>query len=333
MRAVVGQYGKALVIEENVQEVKEGFVLVKTAFSAISAGTEMTGLKYAGTSFASLGYSAAGTVAEVGGGVRHVKANDRVACYGSPYVKHAEYILVPKHLVVPVPHGVGLLEASTVGLGTIAVHALRQADLRFGEHVVVIGLGLLGQLVAQLADAASAQVIAYDVLQGRCDRLRGTGSITVCTSVEETEEAIRLQTGGAGVDAVIVCASGRETWLIDQSLKWLRDRGKVVIVGDLDMTCTRELMFQKEAQLLISRAGGPGRYDPVYEAQGFDYPIGFVRWTEGRNMAEYLRLLASRRIAVAQLITHQVPLEDASFVYERFVNDPHQTLGVVFAYA
>lgn len=332
MITVIAQEGEIKTVDRPKPQIEPNFVLVETAYSAISPGTEMGMKKKTGANPVKLGYSASGTVAEVGEGVLHVRPGDKVACYGAPFVHHAGFLLVPKHLVTRVPEVVPLEEAAYAGLGAIAIHALRQADLHFGENVVVAGLGALGQIVCQIAEAASFHVIGHDLIPFRCDKLREAGVGPVFHSPEEMEKHIDEQTNGVGVDAVVLCASGHLPELINASLRWIRDRGKIIIVGDLKMDFDRELMFGKEAQVLISRAGGPGRYDRQYEVAGTDYPIGYVRWTEGRNVAEFVRLLAANKLQVGSLISQIVPVEEAGRAYDRFAELPERTIGVVFEY-
>lgn len=332
MKAIINLKGNVKVADEPQPIVKRNFVLVKSIYSTISPGTELASLRRMPEHPSPLGYSASGIAVSIGEGVAGIEPNQQVACYGGPYVKHAEYLLVPKHLVVPVPANVPLINASTVGLGAIAIHALRQADLRFGESVVIVGLGILGQIMARIAHAACARVIAFDILGERREALSGIGNVVICSSMEEIKEKIRELTGGKGVDTVIHCAGGKQMELLDESFDWIRDRGKIVIVGDMYMEFTRSKMFLKEAQVLISRAGGPGRYDKAYEHDGCDYPVGYVRWTEERNMEEYIRLLAEQRIDVSRLITNQVSLSDAWQVYEQYKNDPGSLLGAVIQY-
>ncbi|MFE5321379.1 zinc-binding alcohol dehydrogenase [Paenibacillus sp. NPDC056579] len=333
MKAIVNHRGNVKVADEPLPVLQSRFVLVKSVYSAISPGTELTAIRRMPEQQASLGYSAAGIAVKVGAEVEGIREGQQVACYGGPYVKHAEYLLVPKHLVVPVPDTVSLLDASTAGLGAIAIHALRQADLRFGESVVIIGLGILGQIIARIAHAACLKVIACDLLPERREALAGIEGIRVCSSVDDIAKEAAAATSGLGADCVIHCAAGRQMQLMDESFGWIRDRGKILIVGDMHMEFTRSKMFHKEAQVLISRAGGPGRYDPLYERDGYDYPPGYVRWTEERNLAEYIRLLTERRIDVSRLITDQVAIGDAWKVYEKYKNNPADVLGAVISYS
>jgi len=254
-----------------------------------------------------------------------------VACYGAPYVMHAEKLSAPKNLVTSIPDDVSEKDASFVGHGTIAIHGLRQAGLQFGETVVVVGLGIIGQIMCQIANAASYNVIGYDLLKDRCLHLEREG-IKYAHSIEVLEKSLEDLTNNQGVDAVILCAGGSNGELINNSLKWIRDRGKVIIVGDMNMNFSRERMFQKEAQMLISRAGGPGRYDASYEWESVDYPIGYVRWTEGRNMAEYIRLLSEGRVNIGPLITGSVPIDQAQDAYQAYSKYPGKTMGMLLQY-
>ncbi|REK68270.1 MAG: alcohol dehydrogenase [Cohnella sp.] len=333
MKTVIAQAGAVKTAEQPKPRVAPNFVLIQTVFSAISPGTEMSMVKRAGDRPVQLGYSASGIVLETGEGVAHVRPGQKVACYGAPFVHHAETLAVPKHLVAPVPDGVTFEEASLAGLGAIAIHALRQADLHFGESVIVVGLGILGQIIAQVAHAASCHVIGHDLLPSRCELLRRAGISRVFDKAEEMERHLSEHTRGEGADAVILCAGGHAPELINASLRRLRDRGKIVVVGDLKMEFERELMFAKEAQILISRAGGPGRYDRDYEVGGFDYPVGYVRWTEGRNVEEYLRLLAEKKLRVRELISEVVDVENAADAYRLYTSAPERTVGVLLRYA
>lgn len=332
MKSVVTYEQQVTIVESERPLIKPNHVLMKTSYSMVSPGTELSIIHRSGGAQSKLGYSAAGIAVEVADEVTDIRVGQQVACYGAPYVNHSEYLLVPKHLIAPVPDHVSLKEASAAGLGAIAIHGLRQSGLVFGECAVVIGLGVIGQLVARIAHAAAIKVIAIDLYEERRRRLQEVAGITVCASFEEVEAAIGSVTGHIGADAVLHCASGAQKELLDRSFDWIRDRGKIVIVGDMVMEFSRGQMFKKEADVVISRAGGPGRYDPEYEREGRDYPIGFVRWTEGRNMKEYIRLLAEGRISAGSLITTQVPLIHAADIYRDYTSRPDQILGAVISY-
>ncbi|MCY9517740.1 zinc-dependent alcohol dehydrogenase [Paenibacillus apiarius] len=332
MISVVALDGQIKTVTLPEPNVKQNFVLVDTEYSAISPGTEMMMSEKQTDRPIPLGYSAAGIVREVGAGVTHVQAGQRVACYGAPFVRHAGLLAVPKHLLAPIPADVEMREAAFAGLGAIAIHALRQANLQFGEQAVVVGLGILGQLIGQIGNAASYHMLGYDLLPERCEVLRQCGIDDAHATLAAIEAAIQDATGGDGVDTVFLCTGRNAAGMIDQALTWVRDRGKVVIVGDLEMEFDRERMFSKEAQILISRAGGPGRYMREYEVDGIDYPKGYVRWTEGRNVGEYVRLLAGKRIQVAPLISAEMPVHEAAAAYERYKTSSRDTVGIVLSY-
>ncbi|MNI16110.1 alcohol dehydrogenase [compost metagenome] len=328
MKVVKCHNGTSELVELPIPEMKPHHVRVKNDFSAVSVGTELMMIR--NLSDAGLGYSSTGVVVEIGEGVTHVVPGQRVACYGVPC--HREYVLAPKHLVAPVPVGVDPREAAFVGIGAIAVHALRQADLRFGETVIVAGLGVLGQVIARIAHAASYRVIGLELMEERCLLLEKEG-VKVYRSEEEMKQALSADPSIQGADAVLLCASNREHSMIDSALSWLRDRGRIVIVGDTGTEFNRDLLFNKEATIHISRAGGPGRYEDTYEQQGVDYPIGYVRWTEGRNMEEFLRLIAEKRMNIKPLIMNECKLDLLPEMYLSYVNSPEQMMGVIVTYS
>ncbi|MFD0712033.1 zinc-binding alcohol dehydrogenase [Paenibacillus sp. GCM10027626] len=334
MKRVTAQQGEIVIADAEQGAIPSGHVRIRTAFSAISPGTEMTILRNSANRQEGmrLGYSAAGIVEAIGEQVSGIEAGQQVACYGAPYVGHAEYLTVPSNLVAVVPEQVKLEEAAFAGLGAIAIHALRTADLRFGESAVVVGLGILGQMIAQIASAAAVRVAGLDLNSERVEQLRRQGIADVFDDAEQLTQRLPALTGGYGVDTVILCASGSGEALINQALTWIRNKGKIVIVGDLTTEFSREAMFIKEAEVLISRAGGPGRYDKSYERDNRDYPIGFVRWTEGRNVGAYIQLLAEGRISVAPLISDVYPLAQAAEAYERYRNGDARILGTLLQY-
>jgi 2-desacetyl-2-hydroxyethyl bacteriochlorophyllide A dehydrogenase len=321
-------------IEQQAKPVPgEHEVLVKTEYSAISNGTETMVLNNKSSSGTRLGYNSVARIVAKGAGVEHLAIGQRVACYGEG--AHADYRLVPKVLAVPVPDHVDSEEAAFAGLGAIAIHALRQAKLQFGETVVIVGLGILGQITAQIAHAAAYEVIGCDLLPERCERLRAAcPGITVCSDAAQVNEALeRLGAVGlTGADSVLLCGGGKGDGLLDQAIGWLRDRGNVVIVGVPDTVFTRNALFRKEAEIRISRAGGPGRYDERYEREGYDYPGGYVRWTEGRNVAEFVRLLANKRISIKPLVRHRFAFSQIAQAYRLCKEEPERTLGIVLHY-
>ncbi|WP_010281354.1 zinc-dependent alcohol dehydrogenase [Bacillus timonensis] len=327
MKRIVAHNKKVEIIEDEMPSIegKPSYILVKTLYSVISPGTELSMLAISENKQLHLGYSAMGEVVECGSNITDVKKGDLVACYGAPYVHHDEYLCVPKTLYAKVPDTVDPKEAALGGLGAIAIHALRIANLQFGETIVIVGLGVLGQLIAKIANAAAFNVIAYDLHESRVEMLEKE-KIKSFSSVEAMEKAINIETNSQGADAVLLCAGGKRSPLTHECLKWIRKKGKAVIVGDIEPDFPRDLMFGKEAQLLISRAGGPGRYDSVYEREAIDYPYEYVRWTEGRNLEEYVRLIKEKRIDVQPFISEIVELTDAPHEFEKLLNKESTTL-------
>lgn len=263
-----------------------------------------------------LGYSAAGVVVGVGEGVTDIHVGDRVACAGANYASHAEVIFVPRNLCTPIPEGVGFDDAAYTTLGAIAMQGVRQADLRLGESAVVIGLGLIGQITVQLLRASGCRVAGIDLDATMIELAAASGADLALHRSDDVERRIDAFTGGVGADAIIVTASASSNDPIELAGLLARDRAKVVIVGLVPVDIPRSPYYEKELDVRMSRSYGPGRYDPEYEERGRDYPIAYVRWTEGRNMASFLDLVASGRLTTAPLTTHRFPLERAVDAYD-----------------
>src|SRR5918994_5100159 len=274
-----------------------------------------------------LGYCAAGRVERVGARVRDVRPGDVVAC-GGEEAAHAEILAVPANLCVPVPDGVDVMEAAFTTLGSIALHGFRQADLRLGERVAVVGMGLVGQLAARIARAAGCEVVGIDLEPWRLELAEQAGAVQLS----------RLRgnvTGGekSTCDAVLVTAAAPTTNdPVSLAIDLARERGKIVIVGDVLLELDRRRLYAKELELRLARSYGPGRYDREYEQRGLDYPIGYVRWTERRNMTEFLRLLAERRVEVGDLVTHEFPIDEANRALDAVSDRDRRALGVVINY-
>ncbi len=262
-----------------------------------------------------LGYSCAGEVIAVGSEVEGIQVGDRVACAGAEHAHHAEIVCVPQNLVVPIPDGVPYEHAAFTTVGAIALHGVRQASVQIGEHVVVIGLGLVGLLTVQLLKVAGARVFGIDVNPHRCALAQQLGADRTALRSDDVVPLIRDFTRGYGADVVMLTAGGTTNDPIELAGEVARDRGRVVVVGLLKMDVPQRLYYEKELTLLLSRSYGPGRYDPVYEEMGIDYPIGYVRWTERENMREFLRLLHEGKVQVEPLITHRFPIERAGEAY------------------
>jgi predicted dehydrogenase/threonine dehydrogenase-like Zn-dependent dehydrogenase len=260
-----------------------------------------------------LGYSSAGIVLAAGAEAGEFQVGDRVACAGAGYANHAEVVYVPRNLAVKIPAGVSMPHAAFTTVGAIALQGLRQADVRVGDTVAVIGLGLVGQLTVQLLKAAGCRVIGIDIDARRLETARAGGANMALLRRDASIEALRGFTQGRGVDTAIITAATSSNDPIELAATICRDRGRIVVVGAVQVGIPNTLkshFYERELELLMARSYGPGRYDPTYEEQGVDYPIGYVRWTEKRNMEAFLDLLVEQRLNLDLLITHR----------ERFVN-------------
>jgi len=280
-----------------------------------------------------LGYSASGIVREVGNYVHSFSVGDRVACIGAGFATHAEYNTVPEPLCCKVPDNVSFEEAAFGMLGVISLHGIRCADLTFGERVSVIGLGLLGLITAQILKAYGSSVIGYDIDPRKVELARKLGIDFACSSEEEYKTLVDRNTEGYGADAVIITAASDSDAPVRLAVDIVRFRGKIVVVGVADIHPNRNELWYKEAQIIVSRAGGPGSLDPLFEQKGIDYPPGYVRWTEERNLQEFLRLISEGRVDVKSLITHQFPIQQVIEVYNNILNNtggPY--IGVVLKY-
>jgi predicted dehydrogenase/threonine dehydrogenase-like Zn-dependent dehydrogenase len=278
-----------------------------------------------------LGYSSAGVIEVVGESVQGYKVGDRVACAGGGYAVHAEHVLVPQNLLAKLPEGVDFESASFTTLGAIALHGFRLANAQLGESVGVIGLGLLGLLTVMLAKAAGCQVFGVDLDESRVKLAKKLG-ITVVLRNDAVEAAISF-TGGHGLDNILICADTPSNDPVELAGEIARDRARVVATGAVGLEIPRKIYYIKELSFINSRSYGPGRYDPTYEEAGLDYPIGYVRWTEGRNLAAFVSLLGEGKVDVTPLITHRFPIDDAPTAYELITGKTKQPfLGVLLTY-
>ena len=240
---------------------------------------------------------------------------DRVACAGGGYASHCEINFVPANLAVAVPGNVSLEAACLTTIGAIAVQGVRQANVSFGETVAVIGAGLVGVLAIQVLRAAGCRVIAIDLASDRAVQAKSFGAqLGLCTQDPGLEGAV-ASFSRYGVDAVVITAATRSADPLELAAKLLRDRGRISVIGDVGMGVSRANMYRKEISLAMSRSYGPGRYDPRYEEGGQDYPIGFVRWTEKRNMEAFLDLVSSGALQLEPLLAHQIPVEEGEKAY------------------
>lgn len=354
MQQVLIRQGSAVVEQVPAPRVADGHVLVAVSHSCISVGTEMSGITSSGTPLwkraikdpwkvrkaiemvatrglshtasvvrgelnagSATGYSAAGTVVEVGNGVERLQVGDRVACAGAQSAHHAEFICVPENLTVPVPGGLDFAAASTVTLGAIAMQGVRRAVPTLGETFVVVGLGILGQLTAQLLRANGCRVIGTDMLRSRITQARDLGmDFGFVVGDSDIQASIDQLTGGTGADGVIVTAASPNEELLTGAFRLCRRKGRVVLVGDVPIRIDRGDIYRKEIDFFISTSYGPGRYDQQYEELGLDYPIGYVRWTENRNMQEYLRLVGQGVVRVGPLVNGVYPIDQAPQAYQ-----------------
>ena len=281
-----------------------------------------------------LGYSCAGVVAAVGAKVADFRVGDRVAAIGEGLATHAEYNAVPLNLVVHVPAAVPLDQASSTAVGAIALQAIRQARLELGETVAVIGLGLLGQFLVQLVRANGCRVIGVDVDPAKCALASRHGAEAACgpEGADALTHALRIS-GGTGVDAVLVTTSTERNQPIELAAELVRDRGRVVCLGNTHIELDWRTWFGKEIDFLFSRAMGAGMYDADYVMRGKDYPIGYVRWTAQRNMAAFLDLVDQGRLDVGGLITHREPLDRAVGLFDRIASgELAGAVGIVLEY-
>ncbi len=360
--------GETRLLEVPIPQPRPGTVLVRTAASVVSAGTERALAEFAGRGLVGkararpdlvrqtldkarregllttleavrnrleeplpLGYASAGTVVEVGEGVADLRRGDRVACAGGGYAVHAEYAVVPRNLLARLPDSVGFESAAFATLGAIALHGFRLAWPQLGERIAVIGLGLLGRLAAAVARAAGCAVFGVDVEADRVRRARETGLAAALRP--EAESAGAAFSEGRGFDVVLICADTPSSDPVELAAALARDRARVVVIGNVRMEVPRSLYYEKELSLTVARSYGPGRYDPEYEEKGRDYPIGYVRWTEGRNLEAFVELLAEGRVDVRPLITHRFPIEQAPEAYALLrAGGAGRPLGVVLTY-
>ena len=331
--------GDIVVREVEAPQVCDGGVLSRTAYSVISSGTEMMGIRARranpdpNRADGSSGYTNAGTIIAVGKDVAGFEAGDRIGNYGSPscFGGHIETCCIGRNLAIKLPDNVDLKQAAFTGLGGIAIQAVRRAERTFGESVVVMGLGVLGQIIARVCNAAGYRVLATDFIEDR-RRIAEAAGIRTMSAGDDVIQAVMDATGGHGADAVLISVATDTAQPITDALKMIRFGGRVVMVGVAKMEVDRNLFFAKEADFVISRAAGPGRYDPVYEGQGVDMPYQFVRWTEGRNLQEFIRLLSDNRLGVDDLISHEFPVEQAADAYQQVLDHPQETLGVMLKY-
>jgi predicted dehydrogenase/threonine dehydrogenase-like Zn-dependent dehydrogenase len=310
------------------KEVKQVIDSIKTRGLSETYKTVMSKLEAP----SALGYSSAGEVIAIGEGVTGFKVGDLAACGGGTAV-HADVAAVPVNLCVNVPKQVDLKHAAFAAIAAIAIQGLRQADLRLGENCVVIGLGLIGQITVQLLNAGGITSIGIDINEEQV-RLaqQNNAHLALNRNNENIEEMILHHTHGIGADAVIITASSSSSDPIELAGKLCRKKGKVVIVGAVPTGFSRADYYKKELDLRMSCSYGPGRYDPQYEEHGHDYPIGYVRWTENRNMQAYIDLLTKNKLTMDTLISHVFDLTDAPKAYRMILERSEPFCGILIRY-
>jgi predicted dehydrogenase/threonine dehydrogenase-like Zn-dependent dehydrogenase len=356
------------ILEVPIPKIRAGCILVKTAASLVSAGTERNLIDFAEKSLVgkarsrpdlmkqvvekarregvlttlesafnrldqplALGYSSSGTVLQIGDGVTNYKIGDRVVCAGGGHAVHAEFALVPENLAAHLPEKMDFESGAFTTLGAIALNGLRLANPQVGDKVAVIGLGLLGLVTAQVAEAAGCEVFGVDISPARVKFAKNLG-LAAGTNRNALEQ-YQSFTHGRGFDHVLICADTPSDDTVDLAGVIARDRGHVVSLGVVGLNLPRKLYYEKELFFQVSRSAGPGRYDLDYEEKGADYPLGYVRWTEGRNLEAFVDLVAKGRINVKTLITHRFKIEDAKQAYDLITGKTKKAyLGVLLTY-
>ena len=276
-----------------------------------------------------LGYSVAGVVEAVDAANTRLRVGDRVACGGAECAFHAEYVAVPDMLCAKVPEGVENWQAAYTTIASIALQAVRQLEPTLGERVLVMGQGLVGLLVTNLLAASGARVMAVELAPARRSFCEAMGAErVVILGAQNLADEVRAWTEGYGVDAAVLATATTDNTPAEQALESLRDRGRLVIVGNTRADLPWKLTYEKEIQLRYSRSYGPGRYDPSYEWGGVDYPIGYVRWTEQRNFDAVLNLMKTGRLNLAALTTRRAPFATALEVYRDLMAPGAKDVGV-----
>src|ERR1700722_14831471 len=369
--------GEVEVVDVPAPKLLPGCVLVRTAASLVSVGTERASSEFARKNLlqkartrpdlvrevwnkvrrdgllstitavrsrmdqpSAPGYSSAGTVVSVAEDVTDIRPGDRVACAGAGHAVHAEFACIPRLLLARIPSEsntnnskVTFEHAAATTVGAVALHGVRTADVKLGDVVGVIGLGLLGQLTVQILKAAGCQVIGMDIARSRVDLALRVGANVAADSQASFKDACMQQSNGRGLDAVLITAQASSSDPVNLGAEVARDRAVIVAVGTVGMELERRTFYEKELDFRVSRSYGPGRYDVAFEQKGVDYPIGYVRWTETRNMEAFLQLLADGKIDVGALITHKFPISQAHFAYDLITGKSSQPfLGVLITY-
>ena len=370
MKQIIQNYktGELQLVEVTVPALRNGFIVVRNMNSVVSVGTEKSMLEMAKKSLLGkalarpdlvkqviakvksegimeaykasmarldnpvpLGYSCAGVVLDCGNTIEcGLKTGDRVACAGSGYASHAEIVSVPENLCVKIPDNVDLESASFVALGGIALEAIRMANPSLGDKVAVIGLGLLGQITIQLLRAAGCHILGIDVSEAKVQMALQHGAEQGVLSSSAATSAMTF--APKGFDSVIIMAAAKNNQPLELAGAIARERGRIVAAGLVGLEIPRKLFFEKELAFVVSRAWGPGVFDPDYNEKGLDYPYAYARWTAKRNLEEFLSQLSKGAVKVDHLISHRFPIEKALDAYDLILKGKEPYLGVLISY-
>ncbi len=361
--------GKTEVIDVPIPKTRPGTVLIQTMASLVSAGTERNVVEFAEKNLVekarsrpdlvkqvvekakregivttlesamnrldqplALGYSSAGIVVEVGDGVTNFQSDDRVVCAGGGHAVHAEFALIPVNLLAHLPDDVNYESGAFATVASIALNGIRLANLQVGETVLVIGLGLLGLLAAKLCKSAGCLITGLDINPDKVNAATQLGIDSVARA--DINSIVTARTRGRGFDCVLICADTPSDDTVELAGAMARDRGKVICIGAVGLNLPRRPYYEKELYFQISRSYGPGRYDVGYEEKGNDYPIGYVRWTEGRNLEAITDLLSSGNLKVDDLISHRFPIKEGEKAYDLITGKTGAPfLGVLISYS
>jgi polar amino acid transport system substrate-binding protein len=311
------------------KEVKQVIELIRSQGLKAAYGVVMNKLDAP----SSLGYSCAGEVIAVSDDIKDIRPGDLVAC-GGQGAYHADIVAVFRNLCLKIPTDVDLKHAAFTTVASIAIQGIRQAEVQPGSNCVVIGLGLIGQLTVQLLNASGIKSIGIDINEEQVRSALASGATHAWNRNREgLEELVFSATNGHGSDAVIITAATSSIDPVELAGNLCRHKGKVVIVGAVPTGFSRPNYYRKELDLRMSSSYGPGRYDPVYEEKGTDYPVGYVRWTENRNMQAFIDLLSAGKLNIDRLISHIYDLEKAPEAYEMILSKKEPFSGILIRYS
>jgi predicted dehydrogenase/threonine dehydrogenase-like Zn-dependent dehydrogenase len=321
--------GKARARPEQVHKALDAVIQQgpKAAYSKIMSRLD---------SYTPLGYSLCGIVTEVGLGAEEFRVGQIVACAGNEHALHSEMNWVPTNLCVSVPDGVSPQHAAFATVGAIALHGVRRSEAKLGETACVVGLGLVGQIVVQLLVASGVTVVGLDPIESRCVLAENSGALACATpsadGLDRVERSLLQASGGLGADCILLVAGGESNEPVEAAARLARDRARVVDIGKCRLDLPWNDYYDKELEVLFSRSYGPGRYDPQYELEGIDYPAGYVRWTERRNLTCFLDLVARNSLHIESLVSQVFPLERAVEVYDGLSSGDLNGVGFLFEY-